>query len=645
MVPRRRRARAAHPCLHPLERRGHGRQRQPPRRRHRRPPVDASPRPPRSTRSASTTSSGARPTASPATPSTSRATPRPACTPGRSSSAASTRPSSTTSVASSPGGVAPGSSSYPHPWLMPDFWEYPTVSMGLGPINSIYQARFNRYLHNRRIDDTSGTRVWCFLGDGECDEPETLGSISLPAREGARQPHVGHQLQPAAARRSGARQRQDHPGARGACSAAPGGTSSRSSGVRAGTSCWRRDVDGVLLHKMNTTVDGEFQRYAVESGAYIREHFFGPDPRLRALVEHLSDDELRNLPRGGHDYEKIYAAYKAATEQVGAPTVILAKTIKGWTLGTDVEARNATHQIKKMTKAQLETLRTRLHLEDVISDEALEGDDPPYYRPPEDSPEYRYLVERRNALDGPLPSRSVAVRRPLTMPADAPFVELDAGSGAQSVSTTMAFTRLLRNLARAEGFGPRIVPIIPDEARTFGMDALFREFGIYAAAGPALRVGRRRAAAVLHREPGRPAARGGHHRGRIDGQLHRRRHVVRPPGRADGAVLRLLLDVRLPAGRRPDLGRGRRPGPRLPARGDRRSHHAARRGPAAPGRPQPGAGLDGAHLPGLRPGLRLRDGRHRARRHRPHVRRRAIRSSTTSPSTTRTTRCRPDPTG
>ncbi len=244
-----------------------------------------------------------------------------------------------------------------------------------------------------------------------------------------------------------------------------------------------RDVDGVLLHKMNTTVDGEFQRYAVESGAYIREHFFGPDPRLRKLVEHLSDDDLRNLPRGGHDYEKLYAAYKAATEQVGAPTVILAKTVKGWTLGSDVEARNATHQIKKMTRDQLKVLRLRLRLDDVIPEEALDADDPPYYRPPMDSLEYRYLMERRRALDGPLPSRSTAIRRDLVMPPDEPFTEFDAGSGGQAVSTTMAFTRLLRNLARTEAFGPRMVPIIPDEARTFGMDALFREFGIYAAHG------------------------------------------------------------------------------------------------------------------------------------------------------------------
>jgi pyruvate dehydrogenase E1 component len=244
-----------------------------------------------------------------------------------------------------------------------------------------------------------------------------------------------------------------------------------------------RDHDGVLVNKMNTTVDGNFQKYATATGAYIREHFFGPDPRLRKLVDHLSDDELRWLPRGGHDYRKLFAAYKAAIEHEGTPTVILAKTVKGWTLGPDIEGRNATHQIKKMTSDQLAVLRDRLYLHDEIPEEALDADDPPYYRPPEESVEYQYMMERRQALDGFLPSRPAKLRRPLTLPADSAYEELLKGSGKQEVSTTMAFTRLLRNLLRDKEAGDRVVPIIPDEARTFGMDSLFREVGIYAPMG------------------------------------------------------------------------------------------------------------------------------------------------------------------
>jgi pyruvate dehydrogenase E1 component len=376
-----------------------------------------------------------------------------------------------------------GLSSYPHPRLMPDFWEYPTVSMGLGPICSIYQARFNKYLHNRRIDDTSASRVWCFVGDGECDEPETLGSISLAARE---------QLDNLIWVVNCNLQRLDGPVRGNGKIIQELEAVFRGAGWNVIKVIWgskwdellHRDVDGVLLNKMNTTVDGDFQRYATETGADIRNHFFGPDPRLRRLVEHLSDDELRALPRGGHDYRKLYAAYKAATEQVGAPTVILAKTVKGWTLGSEVEGRNATHQIKKMTNTQLRALRDRLYLHDEIPEESVaDGAEPPYYRPPPDSVEYQYMVDRRTALDGVLPRRVVRVQRPLELPAPAVFGEFDAGSGSQAVSTTMAFTRLLRNLGRDEAFGPRVVPIIPDEARTFGMDALFREFRIYAAQG------------------------------------------------------------------------------------------------------------------------------------------------------------------
>ena len=377
-----------------------------------------------------------------------------------------------------------GLSSYPHPRLMPDFWEFPTVSMGLGPITAIYHARFNRYLMNRQIDDTTNSRVWCFLGDGETDEPETLGAISLAARE---------RLDNLIFVVNCNLQRLDGPVRGNGKIIQELEAVFRGAGWNVIKVIWgskwdqllAQDKDGVLLNKMNATVDGEYQRLSVESGSYIRDTFFGPDPRLRQIVSHLSDDELRNLPRGGHDYRKLFAAYKAATENLGsgAPTVILAKTIKGWTLGEGFEGRNATHQIKKMTKDQIVALRDRLHLEDEIPESAIEADDPPYYRPPESSIEYQYMMERRKSLDGPVPQRTIRVRKALALPAAATFEEFDAGSGTQEVSTTMGFTRLLRNLCRDERFGPHVVPIVPDEARTFGMDALFRELGIYAAQG------------------------------------------------------------------------------------------------------------------------------------------------------------------
>jgi pyruvate dehydrogenase E1 component len=377
-----------------------------------------------------------------------------------------------------------GLSSYPHPRLMPDFWEFPTVSMGLGPLTALYHARFNRYLLNRKIDDTSASRVWAFLGDGECDEPETLGSISLAARE---------QLDNLVFVVNCNLQRLDGPVRGNGKIIQELEATFRGAGWNVIKVIWgskwdellARDTSGALLNKMNTTVDGEFQRYTVEDGNYIRENFFGPDPRLREMVSHLSDLDLQNLPRGGHDYRKLYAAYRAAIENTGSgrPTAILCKTVKGWTLGDDIEGRNATHQIKKMTDAQLKTLRDRLHLNDEISDAALEADEPPYYRPPVDSVEYQYMVERRRALGGAVPRRSTAVRKAIMMPSDDAFTEFENGSAAQSVSTTMGFTRLLRNLARDKDFGERVVPIIPDEARTFGMDSLFRELKIYASQG------------------------------------------------------------------------------------------------------------------------------------------------------------------
>ena len=374
-----------------------------------------------------------------------------------------------------------GLSSYPHPRLMPDFWEFPTVSMGLGPLNAIGQAHVNRYLQARDIVDTSGSRVWCFVGDGEFDEPETVGGLGVAGRE-----HLDNltfvvncnlQRLDGPVRGNGKVIQEFEALFRGA-----GWNVIKVVWGRTWDELLAKDVDGVLLNKMNSTVDGEFQKYAVESGAYIREHFFGPDPRLRALVEHLSDEELQALPRGGHDYRKLYAAYKAATEHVGAPTAILAKTVKGWTLGPEIEARNATHQIKKMTKAQLHALRDRLFLNEEIPDEALDADIPPYYRPEPGSAVAQYMAAQRRALGGTLPRRVVRPKV-LDAPAEATFRDLLGGSGTQAASTTMAFSRLLRNLIRDPSIGSRIVPIVPDEARTFGLESIISEVRIYAPEG------------------------------------------------------------------------------------------------------------------------------------------------------------------
>ncbi len=374
-----------------------------------------------------------------------------------------------------------GLPSYPHPRSLPDFWEFPTVSMGLGPIAAIYQAHINRYLHHRQLVDTSESRVWCFVGDGEMDEPEAIGALGVAGRE-----HLDNLIFVVNCNL----QRLDGPVRGNGKIIQELEAVFRGAGWNVVKVIWgsrwdellARDIDGVLLDRMNTTVDGEFQKYATESGAYIREHFFGPDPRLRRLVEHLSDDDLRNLPRGGHDYRKLYAAYKLATEYDGAPTVILAKTIKGWTLGPQIEARNATHQIKKMTKAQLLALRDRLYLAEEIPDDLLEADLPPYYRPPEGSDAHQYLMARRSVLNGPVPSRVVRPSRPV-LPDPKVYADLLAGSGGQAVSTTMAFARLLRNLVRDPELGPLVAPIVADEARTFGLESIIAESKIYAPGG------------------------------------------------------------------------------------------------------------------------------------------------------------------
>jgi pyruvate dehydrogenase E1 component len=376
---------------------------------------------------------------------------------------------------SQPGGLP----SYPHPRLMSDFWEFPTVSMGLGPINAIYQARFNRYLYARGLADTSRSHVWAFLGDGEMDEPESLGAIGVAARE---------ELDNLTFVINCNLQRLDGPVRGNGKIIQELESYFRGAGWNVIKVVWGRewdpllakDVDGVLLNKMNTTPDGQFQTYSVETGSYIREHFFGGDQRLRRMVEHLSDDELRRLPRGGHDYRKIYSAFKAAREHVGQPTVILAKTVKGWTLGPSFEGRNATHQMKKLTKNDLKTLRDRLYLE--IDDKALEADLPPYYRPGKDSDEIQYMHDRRRALGGYLPSRVVRAK-PLALPDESAYEDMAKGSGKQPVATTMAFVRLLKDLIKDKEIGARFVPIIPDEARTFGMDSLFPSAKIYSPHG------------------------------------------------------------------------------------------------------------------------------------------------------------------
>ena len=371
-----------------------------------------------------------------------------------------------------------GLSSYPHPRLMPDFWEFPTVSMGLGPISAIYQARFNRYLAARGITDTSKSHVWAFLGDGEMDEVESIGAIGVAARE---------ELDNLTFVINCNLQRLDGPVRGNGKIIQELETYFRGAGWNVIKVIWGRDWDpllakdgdGVLVNKMNTTPDGQFQTYTVESGAYIREHFFGGDPRLRKIVEDLSDDDLRKLSRGGHDYRKVFAAFQAARAHVGQPTVILAHTIKGWTLES-FEGRNATHQMKKLTVADLKAFRDRLYLP--ISDEALEADLPPYYHPGERSDEIMYMKERRAALGGFLPKRVVRAQA-LKLPGDAAYAELRAGSGKQQIATTMALVRLFKDLMKDKEIGRRFVPIIPDEARTFGLDAIFPTAKIYSPHG------------------------------------------------------------------------------------------------------------------------------------------------------------------
>ena len=470
---------------------------------------------------------------------------------------------------SHPGGGLP---SYPHPRLMPEFWEFPTVSMGLGALNSIYQARFNRYLLAREIHDTSRSHVWAFLGDGEMDEPEALGAIGLAARE---------ELDNLTFVINCNLQRLDGPVRGNGKVIQELEAFFRGAGWNVIKVIWGRDwdtllaqdTDGVLVNKMNTTPDGQFQTYSVESGAYIRENFFGGDPRLRAMVAHLSDDELRNLSRGGHDYRKVYAAFKAAREHTGQPTVILAHTIKGWTLGKDFEARNATHQMKKLTVAELKEFRDRLYLP--ISDAALEADLPPYYHPGEDSDEILYMRERRAALGGVLPRRVVRAKS-LPLPGRLGLRRAAQGLGQAGGGHHDG----VRPAAQGADEGPDHRGAVRADHPGRGQDV---RHGLAVPDGedllPAradLRCGGPQPAAVLQgvREGPDPAR--GHQRVRRDGLGDRRGHLVRHARHAHDPGVRVLLDVRLAADRRRDVAARRPARAGFPARRDRRADHADR---------------------------------------------------------------------
>ncbi len=481
-----------------------------------------------------------------------------------------------------------GLSSYPHPWLMPDFWEYPTVSMGLGPIMAIYQARFMRYLEDRGLKEPSNSKVWAFLGDGETDEPESLGAITLPAREKLDNlifvVNCNLQRLDGPVRGNGQIIQELEAMFRGA-----GWNVIKVIWGREWDQLLAKDRDGLLVKRMGEIVDGQYQKYAVESGAYVREHFWGADPRLLDMVKHLSDDQLKKMTLGGHDPIKVYNAYKAAVEHKGAPTVILARTIKGYGLGEAGEGKNITHQQKKMNEDELRAFRTRFGIP--ISDAEISKT--PFYRPSAESIETKYMLQRREALGGFAPSRKIRSKPLAGMPDDL-FDEFYAGTESRKASTTMVFVRMLSKMLRDKEIGQLVVPIVPDEARTFGMEALFRQVGIYSHRRTGLRAGRHGHAPLLQGSVERPDSRGRDQRSGLDVVVHRRRHRLRDARRQHDPLLHLLFDVRVPADRRSDLGRRRQPDARLPARRHRRPHDAGGRRAAAPGRQQPAARLHGA---------------------------------------------------
>ena len=521
------------------------------------------------------------------------------------SRAGSPRSSCSTSGARS---TARAISSYPHPWLMPDFWQFPTVSMGLGPIQAIYQARYLKYLHARGLASTENRKVWAFLGDGETDEPETLGAIWMASRE---------KLDNLIFVINCNLQRLDGPVHGNGKIIQDLEGEFRGAGWNVIKLVWgsywdpllARDKEGILLRIMEETVDGEYQNYKANDGAFVRKHFFGKHPKLLELVSRLTDQDIWRLNRGGHDPHKIYAAYHRAVNQKDQPTVILAKTIKGYGMGRIAEGRMTAHQQKKMDMESIQQFRDRFNVP--IPDDKIE--DLPFYVPPPDAPEMKYLHERRQALGGYLPQRR---RKADTVPQVPPLDGVRAGAegpGARDLDDDGVRARADRARARQE---PRQVRRADRPRR----GAHLRHGGHVPAARHLLVRGAEVHAAgqgpgdVLPRGQGRPDPRGGHQRGGRLQLVDRRGDQLQRVERADGAVLHLLLDVRAAAHRRSRVGGGRPARPRLPPRRHRRPHHAERRGAAARGRPQPRPVVGDPELRLLRPDVRLRGRRDHPRR-------------------------------
>ena len=493
-----------------------------------------------------------------------------------------------------------GLSSYPHPWLMPDFWQFPTVSMGLGPLMAIYQARFLRYLHERGLADTAPRKVWVFCGDGEMDEPESLGAISLAGRE---------KLDNLIFVINCNLQRLDGPVRGNGKIVQELEADFRGAGWNVIKCLWgsgwdallAKDNEGKLRQLMDECVDGEYQDFKSKDGAYIRKNFFGRHPETAAMVKDWTDAEIWALTRGGHDSVKVYAAYKAAVEHKGQPTVILAKTVKGYGMGAAGEGQMIAHQAKKLGHEALKAFRDRFQIP--VSDEDL--DKVPYLRFAEDSEEMAYLRERRAALGGYLPSRR-RKSEPLPVPPLSLFDSLlKATAEGREISTTMAFVRILTALLRDKNLGPARGSDRPrrePHLRHGGPVPAGRHFQ---PGRPALSAAGRRSADVLPRGSERPDPAGGHQRAGRHGLVHRRGHVLFDLQRADDPVLHLLFDVRFPARRRPRLGCGRHADARVPDRRHVRPHDPERRGSPARGRPQPYSGLHHPQLRDLRSDLRL----------------------------------------